>query len=197
VVPVNIELMDDERLLALAHQHQDLLLGLPVGAAFQAITTIYPATRAPAWDALRAGMPEQAAFRAQRQAMATGLRHRAGAMHGRLRDLTTLVTLRLPLTGLEPSLGGLLKTLLSLPRSYGHACAAPIAAAVREALDTFHDHRATFEDALRSLGHRVTPLDSQGLGQAVARALDPLHVLEPVVILPEQPLGEQVLSLEA
>jgi hypothetical protein len=197
VVPVNIELMDDERLLALAHQHQDLLLGLPVGAAFQAITTIYPATRAPAWEALRAGLPEHAAFRAQRQAMAAGLRHRTGAMHGRLRDLTTLVTLRLPLTGLEPSLGGLLKTLLSLPRSYGHACAAPIAAAVREALDTFQDYRATFEDALRNLGHRVTPLDSQGLGQAVARALDPMGVLEPVVILPEQPLGEQVLSLEA
>jgi hypothetical protein len=73
-----------------------LLLGLPIGAAFQAIMTIYPAMRAPAWEALRAGLPDHAAFRAQRQAMAEGLRHRAGAMHGRLRDLTTLVTLRIP-----------------------------------------------------------------------------------------------------
>ena len=95
--PVNVEVMDQERLDVLAMQHAGLVHGLPPDSVVQTLMLVLPSTRAPRWDQARTGVSCTPLLRIQRDHIATGLPHAAGPMRARLREFRTLVTLRCPL----------------------------------------------------------------------------------------------------
>lgn len=195
VQPVNIEVLEEAQCLAIGRQHEALLRGLPTGTALQTLMTIFPSTTAPAWEQARGHCTPSAVLAAQRAAIAGGLPHRAGTMRARLREIQTLVTLRFPLSTIDPTVATVVKTLLSLPRSYGAACAAQLTACLAPAMAYFTGLRLSIEETLRSVGHGVEALDGYGLARCLARALDPLGTQPLPVVLPEQALREQILPL--
>src|SRR5262245_45188331 len=183
--------------LALARQHQDFMIGLPLGTALQTIMTICPTTVAPAWEAFHAHFPPHPAMQAQRRAFKTGLWHAEGTMHACMRDIPTLVTLRYPLSAVDASLSTAVRTLLSGPAAYGEACTDELQALLAQAVEHFREMRGGLEDAMRHVGHGVTALTAEGFGHALQTVLDPMELRPHPAIVPEQPLGEQVLHLEA
>ncbi len=193
VVPVNIEVLEEAQCRALSRQHETLLRGMPDGTALQTLMTIFPSTTAPAWEQVRAQCAPSSALDAQRTAIASGLPHGAGTMRARLREVQTLVTLRLPLTTLDPTLATTVKTILSLPRSHGAACQAQLTACLTQAMAYFTGLRLSIEDALRSVGHGVEALDGAGLARCLTRALDPMATEMLPIFLSADPVRDQVL----
>lgn len=195
VEPRNIEVVDEAVCLAMARQHESLLRGLPVGSALQALMTVLPATSAPAWDALRQGRTDPV-VQAQRRALGYGLPHQDGATLAHLRQVRTLLTLRVPVPQVDPALAARLAVLLDLPSRSGAQLAARLAQHLRELLARLEGARLGIDDTLRAVGHTAQRLDGVGLGQVLAQALDPLADDTPV-ILPDLPLNEQALGTDA
>jgi hypothetical protein len=194
LTPRNIEVCDEAVCLDLVRLHENLLRSLPVGAALQAIMTILPATAAPPWEHLRpASSP---VVEAQRAALRHGLPHQDGTVHSRLREVRTILTLRLPIAHVDPALPALLAALLALPTRSGARLAARLTTHLASTLERLEGIRAGIDDTLRAAGHGVRRLDGTALGAELARALDPLSQEAPV-ILPDIPLNEQALGIEA
>jgi hypothetical protein len=196
VEPRNIEVCAEAVCLDIARVHESLLRSLPVGAALQAIMTILPATAVPAWQALRAARPADPVVAAQQTAMRAGFPHHDGTIHGRLRQVRTTLTLRLPVEPVDPALPALLSALLALPTRSGNQLAARLTTHLATTLERLEGLRAGIDDTLQAAGHGVTRLDGLALGRALASALDPLSQEVPV-ILPDLPLKEQALRREA
>lgn len=195
VEPRTTEACDEAVCLALARQHETLLRGLPVGSALQALMTVLPATTAPAWEARRQGLTDPA-VRAQTTALRAGLPHQDGTTLSRLRQVRTLLTLRVPVPHVDPALAARLATLLDLPTRSGMHLATRLAQHLATLLAHLEGVRQGIDATLRAAGHGVQRLDGVGLGQALAQALAPLAAATPV-ILPDLPLNEQALSMEA
>src|SRR5262249_46843671 len=104
VVPRNIEVCADAVCLQTARALEGGLLGLPEDAAVQVSQLLRPAHDVPGWTALRPD-PTAPLVAVQRQILAQGLPHPdATAPHGRLREMLTRVTLRLPVDTLPSPL---------------------------------------------------------------------------------------------
>jgi hypothetical protein len=195
LTPVNIETCDDAQCLTIAGLHESLLHALPVGAALQVGMTIKSATTAPAWSALRQARSPSPLVQAQQAAIQRGLPHRDGVHEGRLRAITTWVTLRLPVTPVPPAVQAVTQALLR----HGSAAPATVAAQLRtqltEVLRDLDGLRAGLQTTLQAAGHQVHALDGAALGALLAGTLDPQR--EPGPILPQVPLREQVLSVDA
>jgi hypothetical protein len=196
LAPRNVEVCDDTTCLDLARLHESLFQGVPVGSALQVLMTLVPATSAPAWERLRQPHQHDPVVQAQLAALRTGLPHQDGTTPARLRAVETTLTLRLPLTQVDPSVPALLDALLSLPTRSGARLAARLMTHLADAHEAFLRHGVMLAEVLRTAGHGVTRLDGQALGQVLARSLAPLATDTPV-ILPEVPLREQVLQTEA
>jgi hypothetical protein len=193
--PVNIETCDESHCLTIARLHESLLQSLPVGAALQVGMAILPATTAPAWEQLRHALPLSPVVQAQQAAIARGLPHRDGVHQGRLREVHTWVTLRLPVTPLNPAIPVLITTLLGRPAHSGHAMASLLHTHLADVVDDLNGVRAGMQTTLQAAGHEVHPLDGGALGTLLARTLDP--ETDPGVILDDVPLREQILSVDA
>ena len=189
--PVNIEVLDQERLDALALQHASLVQGLPLGSVVQTLMLVRPSTQAPRWERRRLGLPPTPLVDVQRAHMASGLPHTAGPRRARLRDICTLVTLRVPLPDVMGDVVTLLKTVLTLPSYAPRACKAFLQEQLHTMLPMFVGMQRNLENALHSCGHTVQRLDATALGEYLALFVDPLGPLPP--ILPEYPLRTQVL----
>jgi hypothetical protein len=124
MIPHNIEVCEESVCLAMARQHENLVRSLPVGAALQVGMTILPATTAPAWEQLRQSRAASPVVQAQQAAIQRGLPHQDGARRGRLREVRTWLTLRLPVEPLDPTIPALLRALLALPTRSGSHLAA-------------------------------------------------------------------------
>ncbi len=188
--PVNVEVMDQERLDALAMQHAGLVRGLPAGSVVQTLMLVLPSTQAPRWEQRRAGVPGEPLLEVQRTHLATGLPHAAGPMHARLRAFRTLVTLRCPLPDTMGDVRTLLKTVLTLPVVSPRACLAFLQAQLADALPSFAGYQRSLEQTLRGCGHGITRLDAVALGEQLAVFLDPLG--KQPTILPGVSLRDQV-----
>ena len=190
--PVNIEVMDQERLDALALQHAGLVRGLPLGSVVQTLMLVLPSTQARRWSARRAGLPCEPLLDVQRTHIATGLPHAAGSMRARLRDIHTLVTLRCPLPESLGDLRTLLHTILTLPSLSPRACQALLHEQLQATLPSFMGYQRSIENTLRACGHTPQRLIVTALGEQLARCVDPLG--KQPTILPDVSLGEQVLN---
>lgn len=126
-------------------------------------------------------------------ALADGLPHRDGTTLGRLRTVQTLVTVRVPLQGLLPTVTRLVRSVLALPQHHRRSLGQRLAAELEETLAHLGSLRHGITETLRSVGHRVEALDGTALGQALARALDPSASGVPAIDA-TSPLGEQVLQ---
>src|SRR5262249_35075067 len=155
----NISVCDEYVCLEMARMHEALLPGLPVGSVLQVLITIRPTHRAPAWEALRAGIQDEPLVDAQRYAIRQGLPHHAGPIHGRLREFSTLVTVRLPLQGLQPSAQALLRNLVTRPTTSGAHFQALMAGQLAASLDALESLGQGVEGTLRAAGHQVRRLD--------------------------------------
>jgi hypothetical protein len=133
---------------------------------------------------------------AQRARIAQGVPYQDGTTPSRLREVRTLVTLRVPLTDIAPTIPALLTTLLNLPSWSEMHLATRLASSLSTALGHMDGLRAGVEATLRTAGHSVTPLGGIALGHAIARTLDPAGTDAPV-ILPDMPLNEQVVGTDA
>ena len=195
VTPRNIAVCDEAVCLDLARMHEHLVRTLPLGTAMQQLLTMRPAARFPAWEHLREERQAHPVVQAQHAAIATGLPHHSATTVHRLRDFTTLVTLRMPITELDDVLVAKLRTLLQLPSRSAPALGAWLDTALQASAQRLEQLRRGVEETLRGAGHQATRLDGKGIGQAVARAIDPFREKLPMINL-AQPLGEQVLQWE-
>lgn len=132
--PVNVEVLEQERLDALAMQHAALTHGLPPDSLVQILTLVLPSTQAPRRAQRRAHLPSTPLLEGQRAHIATGLPHASGARRARLREFRTLVTLRCPLPETMGDISTLLKTVLSLPALSPRACRAYVEAQDRKSV---------------------------------------------------------------
>ena len=200
VEPRNIEVCDESVCLDMARVHESLLRSLPVGAALQAIMTVVPANAVPAWEHLRGPFASDARLApvldAQHAAIFQGFPHQDGPTQGRLRQVRTTLTLRLPVEHIDPAIPALLDALLALPTRSGAYLATRLTVHLATTLERLEGLRTGIDDTLRAAGHGVTRLDGVALGADLARTLDPLSQDAPV-ILAEMPLNEQVLDTEA
>jgi conjugal transfer ATP-binding protein TraC len=198
--PRNIEVCDESVCLDIARAHESLLRSLPVGAALQALMTIVPAQTVPAWEQLRQQRAPAACLKlvleAQHAAIRRGFPHQDGTTQGRLRAVRTLVTLRLPVAEVDPTLPALLAALLALPMHSGRQLAQRLTTHLAATLARLEGLRAGIEDTFQAAGHGVQRLDGTALGRVLARALAPLMEAAPV-ILPEVLLAEQALGTDA
>jgi hypothetical protein len=192
IQPRNCEVLDESACAHLARRHENVLRALPVGAALQVGLTIAPTTQAGAWEAQRQVCPPSPLLAAQTQAIRTGLPHQSARVQGRLRDVQTWVSLRIPVPTLGGGIAARLQTLVSLPSRGSQALAARFAAHLADQLSTFAGLRANLETVLRAAGHGVTLATGEGVGALLAASLDPGDAVPPVID-PAQPLGEQVL----
>ena len=196
ITPRNIEVCEEAVCLDLARRHESLLRSLPVGAALQAMMTILPATAAPAWEQRRPSVAPSPMVDAQQAALRAGLPHQDGTTQSRLRDVWTVVTLRLPVAQVDPALPVLLEALLALPTRSGTHLAARLTVHLHTTLAHLAGLRAGIDETFRAAGHGVTRLDGVALGCALAKALAPLAQEAPVIV-PDLPLQEQVLGTDA
>ena len=196
ITPRNIEVCEEAVCLDLARLHESLLRSLPVGAALQAMMTILPATAAPAWEQRRPSGAPSPMVDAQQAALRAGLPHQDGTTQSRLRDVRTVVTLRLPVAQVDPALPVLLEALLALPTRSGTHLAARLTVHLHTTLEHLAGLRAGIDETFRAAGHGVTRLDGVALGGALAKALAPLAQEAPVIV-PDLPLQEQVLGTDA
>jgi conjugal transfer ATP-binding protein TraC len=196
IEPRNVEVVDEQVCLDLARLHESLLRSLPVGAALQAIMTILPATTIPTWEALRSHCLDDSLVQAQQAAIREGFPHQDGTTQGRLRQVGTLLTLRVPLPQVDPSIPALLDALLALPTRSGSALADLLNHHLHATLERLDGLRTGIDDTLRAAGHTIYRLSGVALGEAIAQALAPLDAEAPV-ILPDLPLAEQVLTTVA
>ena len=173
IAPRNIEVCDEAVCLDLARLHESLLRSLPVGAALQAIMTILPATAAPAWEQRRQSVARSPMVDAQQAALRAGLPHQDGTTQRRLRDVRTVVTLRLPVAQVDPTLPVLLEALLALPTRSGTHLAARLTAHLHTTLEHLAGLRAGIDETFRAAGHGVTRLDGVALGCALAQGPGP------------------------
>jgi conjugal transfer ATP-binding protein TraC len=184
----------------MARAHDSLLRSLPLGSALQVLMTIAPTCEVPGWERLRASVRPAGwlapILDAQGTALAQGFPHHDGAAPGRLRTIRTLVTFRLPVGALAPSIPLLLDALLSLPSRQSQGLAGRMRAALAETVTQLGGYRAGIAETLRAAGHQVTALDGAGVGQALAAALDPLGDI-PSALDDAVPLKEQVLTHDA
>jgi len=162
--------------------------------------TVVPANAAPAWEHLRGPCASDARLApvldAQHAAIFQGFPHQDGPTQGRLRQVRTTLTLRLPVAHSDPAIPALLDALLALPTRSGAYLATRLTGHLATMLERLEGLRAGIDDTLRAAGHGVTRLDGVALGADLARTLDPLSQDAPV-ILAEMPLNEQVLDTEA
>jgi len=200
IEPRNIETVDEHVCLDMARVHESLFRSLPVGAALQAMMTIVPAHSAPAWEQRRAPFAPDARLAAvldaQHAAISRGLPHQDGTTQGRLRQVRTTLTLRLPVEHVAPTIPALLSALLAFPTRSGSDLATRLTAHLSSTLEQLEGLRAGIDEALRAAGHGITRMDGTTLGVALAQTLDPLSKEHPVII-PDVPLSEQVLGTEA
>ncbi len=196
IIPRNIEVCDESLCLAMARQHEHLVRSLPVGASLQVGMTILPTTTAPAWEQLRQAIGASPVVQAQQAAIQRGLPHQDGARRGRLREVRTWLTLRLPVEPLDPAIPALLRALLALPTRSGTHLAARLTAHLTTTLTRLEGLRTGIDATLRAAGHGVTRLAGPALGSLLAQAVAPLDTAPPV-ILPDVPLAEQVLRTAA
>jgi len=196
VEPRNIEACEESVCLDLARLHESLVRSLPVGAALQAMMTILPATAVPAWQARRHGVMADPIVQAQQAAIQAGLPHHDGTTHGCLRQVRTILTMRLPVTQVDPAIPALLGALVALPTRSGTQLAQRLMTHLAATLERLASLRDGIDETLRSAGHESIRLDGVALGQALAKALHPLADDAPV-ILPDVPLNEQVLGTDA
>jgi conjugal transfer ATP-binding protein TraC len=196
VAPRNIEVCDENMCLDLARLHESLLRSLPVSAALQVIVTMLPASTAPAWETLRTGSLANRVVQAQRDAIGCGLPHQDGSTQGRLRQVRTCLTVRLPVDHVDPAIPALLQALLALPTRSGSQLAARLTAHLTTTLERLEGLRAGIDDTLRAAGHGGCRLDGTALGVELARALAPLTEMAPVII-PDVSLSEQALATDA
>src|SRR5712691_7034503 len=196
LVPRNIEVCEESVCLAMARQHANLLRSLPVGAALQVGMTVLPATTAPAWEHVRQSLHGSPVVQAQQAAIQRGLPHQDGPNRGRLREVRTWLTLRLPVAPLDPAIPALLRALLALPTRSGSHLAARLTVHLTTTLTRLEGLRTGIDATLRAAGHSVTRLAGPALGALLAQAIAPLDDAAPV-ILPDVPLAEQVLRTAA
>ena len=193
VIPRNIETCDESVCLEMARLHESLFHRLPVGAAVQVLLQIAPSGTVPGWEQLRAQPGTSLAMQAQHEAITQGLRHQLGATQGRLRTLQTLVTLRLPIPHVDPTIPVLLDAVLDLPTRGGPQLMSRLRTRFAATLAELEGFGVGIEETLQAAGHSCHRLDGVALGHALARALDPSYA-SPVVIVPDVPLKEQILS---
>src|SRR5207245_4018272 len=141
-----IEVCDESVCLDMARVHESLLRSLPVGAALQVIMTVLPAHTAPAWEHLREPLAPDARLApvldAQHAAISHGLPHQDGAIQGRLREVRTLLTLRLPVEHVDPTIPALLDALLALPTRSGDHLATRLSRHLAGTLERLEGLRA-------------------------------------------------------
>jgi TraG P-loop domain len=196
VAPRNIEILDEQTVLDMARMHEHLLRSLPVGAGFQTIMTIVPATSVPAWESLRHDMQHIPMVHEQVAALRRGLPHQELTTQARLRVVRTVVTVRVPLASATPRLLDAVRAILAFPARSATRLTAQLVAEHEDALATLRSVRQGVEESLRAAGHQVETLDHAALGRCVAQSLDPLRIDAPVIV-PDLPLSEQVLGTEA
>lgn len=190
--PVNVEVLDQDHLDALALQHAALLSGLPPDSVVQFLMLVLPTTQARRWEQRRAGLALTPLLDVQRAHLATGLPHTAGPRRSRLREIRTLVTLRCPLPDAMADVRTVVKTVLTLPSLGPRACLAFLQHQLAEALPPFQACQRHLENTLRGCGHTVRRLDSTAIGEQLATCIDPLGKVP--TILPEYALRDQVLT---
>jgi hypothetical protein len=190
VVPHNVEACTDATVLQIARSLDGLLQSLPVGSAIQILLHLCPAQDAPAWAALRSAQ-DTPALHFQQAALARGLWHQDGAVHSRLRAVTTLITLRLPVGPLPPTLVQRLQTVLTLSEGASARLTAALHGVLTETLAHLAQTCVAVEDALGAAGIAWHRQDGTTLAATLAHALAPLAPTSPV-FQPEQPLRTQV-----
>jgi hypothetical protein len=195
VMPRNIDVCGEAVCLQIARSLENLLLGLPDGSAMQVLMQIRPATAALAWDALRATTAAPA-VPFQRAALAQGLPHTdGGTLAGRLREVTTLVTVRLPVAGIPPTLVQRVRAVSTLTDRVPASLLAVLERALVTSRVQLDSVALALEDALHAAGISVTRLDGVAVGVALARSLQPLAT--PPMLDSTQPLRTQVLTVPA
>jgi hypothetical protein len=195
VTPRNIDVCGEAACLQMARSLENLLLGLPDGSAVQVVMQICPAAAAPAWSTLRATTLD-AAVPFQQAALAQGLMHTAGGtLAGRLREVRTLVTVRLPVRGMPPTLVQRLRFVSTLTDRLPVTLLATLDHALATTRTQLEGVALALEDALHAAGCPTTRLDGVALGTALARSLRPLAT--PPVLDLQQPLRTQVLTVPA
>ena len=190
--PVNVEVMDEDRLESLAMQHAGLVHGLPPDSVVQTLMLVLPSTQAKRWEQRRAGITDVPLLDIQRQHIGTGLPHSAGPMHARMRTFHTLVTLRCPLPDTMADALTLIKAVLSLPAQSVRTCKAFLQKQLADALPTFLGCQRSIENTLHGCGHGTQRLTSVTLGEHMARILNPLG--KQPTILPDGSLRDQIVS---
>lgn len=193
VIPRNVEACDESVCLDMARQHESLVRGLPAGSALQTLMTVVPSTAMPAWEALRADCSSTALLRSQTQAIREGLPHREGTTQARLRDVHTIVTLRIPVPSTYRSLFTYVSAFLGAPLHAGARLAQMLRTELAAQCDALVGWRQGVESTLRGIGHAVTLLDGEALVAAVAHGIAPLRE-DPPVVVPGIPVRDQVLA---
>jgi type IV secretory system conjugative DNA transfer VirD4/TraG family protein/LAGLIDADG DNA endonuclease family protein len=196
VRPVNIEVCEEAQCMAIARLHDNLLRSLPKGTALQCGMHVRPATDAPAWEGLRKDREGSHVVHAQVAAVRAGLPHQDGAIAGRLRDITTWITLRLPVAPLDPAIPALLRGLLAMPAHSGRRLAERLRDHLALHMAHLEGLRSGLTSTLQGAGHTVTCLAGHALGSLIAGTLAP-HDPHPPLISPELPLAEQVVRSRA
>jgi hypothetical protein len=195
VTPRNIDVCGEAACLQMARSLENVLLGLPDGSAVQVVMQIRPAADAPTWAALRASTTDPA-VPFQQAALAQGLPHTAGGtLAGRLREVTTLVTVRLPIVGMPPTLVQRLRTVPTLTDRAPATLLTALECALATTRTQLEGVALAVEDALHAAGCPATRLNSVAVGTALAQSLQPLAA--PPVLDPLQPLHTQVLTVPA
>ncbi|MGE3540224.1 MAG: TraC family protein [Candidatus Tectimicrobiota bacterium] len=196
VEPRNIEVCAEAVCLQTARALEGGLLGLPEGAAVQVLQLMRPACEVPGWTALR-GAVDHPLLTVQHQALAQGLLHPdAAAPHGRLREVLTRVTLRLPVEDLPSSLTQRLTSLTTLTDQAAQRLHSALQAGLATTLSRLAGVRATLEDAFSAAGLPARRQPGAALHADLARALMPWATTLPVFD-PTQPLKTQVLTTPA
>jgi hypothetical protein len=195
VTPRNIDVCGEAACLQMARSLENLLLGLPDGSAVQVLLQIRPAAAAPAWAALRS-TPTDPAVAFQQAAVAQGLIHTiGGTLAGRLREMTTLVTVRLPVVGMPPTLVQRLRSVSTLMERVPASLLAALEHALATTRTQLEGVALALEDALHTAGCLTTWLDGPAVGTTLAQSLQP--VAAPPGLDPLQPLRTQVLTVPA
>jgi hypothetical protein len=195
VTPRSIEACAEAAVLQMARSLEGVLQSLPVGSALQVLLHIRPAYAAPAWIILRRA-PDDPAVQAQQAALARGLWHQDGARRSRLRTCTTLVTLRLPVMALPPTLMQRLQTALTLTEVASARLTTALRMAVAETVEQLLPIRAAVEEALGTAGCGWQRQDGTAMVASLAQALAPLTPDVPI-FQPDVPVQQQVLTTPA
>jgi hypothetical protein len=158
VTPRNIDVCGEAACLQMARSLENLLLGLPDGSAVQVLMQIRPATDAPAWSALRVTTTDPT-VPFQQATLAQGLLHTdGGTLAGRLREVITLVTVRLPVVGTPPPVVQRLRAVSTLTERMPASLLAVLERALATTRTQLDSVALALEDALHAAGILATRL---------------------------------------